>query len=255
MNKKLFSALAVASFAVSAFAEDAAFEIRDSARPSISQNENQNTMSNATSKLDFIEQNGQKFIHVSTIGTVDANRQFMQNVNLVNQQRQQIAVKHRMEHAPQDGKRQLEAGMLLYAHHAEGYHRHVAVAGLFQRLAQERDVIGRAAAAAGLEVYQRRLMRIVLAAFQRAYELTYHQQRRIAGVVVNILEPGLDYLGPLGLQQLGLIPRAAQNLQYEPKMQRQHVRRQYRVRRLHLRRELHVVIRLHCFPAFPPVRR
>ena len=92
MNKKLFSALAVASFAVSAFAEDAASEIRDSARPSISQNENQNTMSNATSKLDFIEQNGQKFIHVSTIGTVDANRQFMQNVNLVNQQRQQIAL-------------------------------------------------------------------------------------------------------------------------------------------------------------------
>lgn len=49
-------------------------------------------MSNTTSKLDFIEQNGQKFIHVSSIGTVEANRQFMQNVNLVNQQRQQIAL-------------------------------------------------------------------------------------------------------------------------------------------------------------------
>lgn len=42
------------------------------------------------SKLDYIEQNGQKFIHVSSIGTVEANRQFMQNVNLVNQQRRQI---------------------------------------------------------------------------------------------------------------------------------------------------------------------
>lgn len=85
MSKKLFSALAIASFAALAFAEDAP-------EAPISQNENTSTMSNSTSKLDFIEQNGQKFIHVSTIGTVDANRQFMQNVNLVNQQRQQIAL-------------------------------------------------------------------------------------------------------------------------------------------------------------------
>ncbi len=85
MSKKLFSALAVASFAALAFAEDAP-------EAPISQNENTSTMSNSTSKLDFIEQNGQKFILVSTIGTVEANRQFMQNVNLVNQQRQQIAL-------------------------------------------------------------------------------------------------------------------------------------------------------------------
>ena len=43
-----------------------------------------------SSKLDFIEQNGQKFILASTIRTVEANRQFMQNVNLVNRQRKQI---------------------------------------------------------------------------------------------------------------------------------------------------------------------
>ena len=42
------------------------------------------------SKLDYIEQDGQKYILVSTIGTIEANRQFMQNVNLVNQQRKQI---------------------------------------------------------------------------------------------------------------------------------------------------------------------
>lgn len=89
MNKKLFSAIALASFALSAFAAD---DILPS--DTISNNDNNTTsMSNtASSKLDFIEQNGQKFIHVSTIGTVDANRQFMQNVNLVNQQRQQIAL-------------------------------------------------------------------------------------------------------------------------------------------------------------------
>lgn len=86
MTKKIVSALALAAFTLFAYAEaddDAIF-----------QNDNNiKSMPNATSsKLDFIEQNGQKFIHVSTISTVDANRQFMQNVNLVNQQRQRIAI-------------------------------------------------------------------------------------------------------------------------------------------------------------------
>lgn len=86
MTKKIVSALALAAFTLSAYAEaddDAIFH----------NDNNTKSMPNATSsKLDFIEQNGQKFIHVSTISTVDANRQFMQNVNLVNQQRQRIAI-------------------------------------------------------------------------------------------------------------------------------------------------------------------
>jgi hypothetical protein len=40
--------------------------------------------------LDFIEQNGQKFIHVSTINTVEANTQFVQNVQVVQRQRQAV---------------------------------------------------------------------------------------------------------------------------------------------------------------------
>lgn len=40
--------------------------------------------------LDFIEQNGQKFIHVSTINTAEANTQFIQNVQLVQRQRQMM---------------------------------------------------------------------------------------------------------------------------------------------------------------------
>lgn len=91
MNKKSLSAIAIASLAAAALVH----ANEESAAPeaeTLSQNDNNNTMSNTTSKLDFIEQNGQKFIHVSTIGTVDANRQFMQNVNLVNQQRRQISI-------------------------------------------------------------------------------------------------------------------------------------------------------------------
>lgn len=40
--------------------------------------------------IDYIEQNGQKFIHVSTIASAEANEQFMANVNLVQQQRQAL---------------------------------------------------------------------------------------------------------------------------------------------------------------------
>lgn len=40
--------------------------------------------------LDFIEQNGQKYIHVSTINTAEANTQFLQNVQLVQRQRQMV---------------------------------------------------------------------------------------------------------------------------------------------------------------------
>lgn len=40
--------------------------------------------------FDFIEQNGQKFVHVSSINTADANAQFIQNVQLVQRQRQMM---------------------------------------------------------------------------------------------------------------------------------------------------------------------
>lgn len=90
MNKKLFSVVALASFVVSAVAADESEKLSNTPT-----NQSESIMaeaSSAPSKLDFIEQNGQKFIHVSTINTVEANQQFMQNVNIVNQQRQQIGL-------------------------------------------------------------------------------------------------------------------------------------------------------------------
>ncbi|MCD8283867.1 MAG: hypothetical protein LUD39_03265 [Opitutae bacterium] len=48
------------------------------------------------SKLDYIEQNGHKFIHVSTISTAAANEQFMRNVQLVQQQRQALVSLNRI---------------------------------------------------------------------------------------------------------------------------------------------------------------
>ena len=41
-------------------------------------------------KLDYIEQNGTKFLHVSTLSTVEANREFMRNVQVIAQLRQTL---------------------------------------------------------------------------------------------------------------------------------------------------------------------
>jgi len=94
MSKKIFSALALASLIVPAYAEETEKNSETAAETTISQNEKNNTMAATTSdsKFDYIEQNGQKYIHVSSIGTVDANRAFMQNVEIVNGQRRQIAL-------------------------------------------------------------------------------------------------------------------------------------------------------------------
>ncbi len=41
-------------------------------------------------KLDYIEQNGLKFLHVSTLSTVEANQEFARNVQIISQLRQTL---------------------------------------------------------------------------------------------------------------------------------------------------------------------
>lgn len=41
-------------------------------------------------KLDYIEQNGLKFLHVSTLSTVEANQEFVRNVQIISQLRQTL---------------------------------------------------------------------------------------------------------------------------------------------------------------------
>lgn len=41
-------------------------------------------------KLDYLEQNGVKFLHVSTLSSVEANREFIHNVQLIGQLRQTL---------------------------------------------------------------------------------------------------------------------------------------------------------------------
>ncbi len=47
-------------------------------------------------KLDYLEQGGNKYVHISTISTAAANEQFMRNVQLVQQQRQALVSLNRI---------------------------------------------------------------------------------------------------------------------------------------------------------------
>ena len=76
--KNILSVLATAfAFSAVAYAEDPA-----PANPS-------NEVAVET-KLDYIEQNGLKFLHVSTLSTVEANQEFVRNVQVISQLRQTL---------------------------------------------------------------------------------------------------------------------------------------------------------------------
>ena len=87
-----------------------------------------------------------------------------------------------------------------------GCYGNIAVARLDERLAQQLDVVGRTAAAAGLGDEQRQLVvQIVFAAVQRVEELPDDEQRRVAGVVVDVFQAQLRDLAAAVAEHLGLV--------------------------------------------------
>ena len=68
----------------------------------------------------------------------------------------------------------------------------MAVARLFQRAADEADVVARAAAAARLRHHEGKVIGVVAARGHRLHELADHRDGREAGVVVDVLEPHVD---------------------------------------------------------------
>ena len=180
-------------------------------------------------------------------------RLLLVGLGLVHQRHQQIAVEHRAGHRHQLLHADVEARVLLDALEAEGDHRDLGIARLGQGLAQKRHVIRRAAAAAGLEVDQRDLVRVVPAGLQGVDELADHQNRRVAGVVVHVLQPrGRDLRAGL-VQQLHLVAVGAQHADDHLEVHGQHRGHEYGVVLLHFLREGNV-IRVHITCPFPPMR-
>ena len=144
---------------------------------------------------------------------------------LVGQQHQLIAVDQAADKPTNQGQRERKAAVLLHAE-AQRDDRHKAEARLFERLAQQVDIVGRTAAAARLGHHQRDLVHVVFSALEGVDKLPDDQQRRIAGIVMYILESGLRDLGAGCFQQLAVIAEAAEHIGEDPKMDRRHIRHQ-----------------------------
>ena len=141
---------------------------------------------------------------------------------LVGKQHDEVAVDERGDHLADQRQRHLKAGICLQPREVGRDHRQIAVARLGKRLAQQMNVVGSAAAAAGLAHDQRSFGKVVVSAVQCVDHLSDDHQGGVAGVVMDKFQPLFDDRVGAVLQNLHMISRAGHQLLDEGKMDRQH---------------------------------
>ena len=114
---------------------------------------------------------------------------------------EEVAVDQRVDRVHDEALGEREALVLLHAVEIDGDDRNVTVARLFQRAADEADVVARAAAAARLRHHEGKVIGVVAARGHRLHELADHRDGREAGVVVDVLEPHVDGPSVVVLEQ------------------------------------------------------
>ena len=123
--------------------------------------------------------------------------------------------------------RNLKAGVVLAERHGRKRdHRNLGVAALAQGLADERDVVGGTAAAAGLADNHGRLGQVVPTALDGLHNLAGHQNGRIANVIVHVAQAGLDGIVIGRGQQLQVVASTTEHLFDQVKVDRRHLRAQ-----------------------------
>ena len=102
---------------------------------------------------------------------------------------------------------------------------------------KQMDVVGRAAAAAGLGDQQSHLMQVVLAAFHRVDELADDQQGGITGVVMDVFEALVHDAPMIGGEHLHPEAFGLQDAGHQAKVYGQHGGEEQGIFPLHLLRE------------------
>ena len=162
-------------------------------------------------------------VHPAVHQRVGLPRCDLVGAGLVAQQHQHVAVDQRGQRAAQQPQRDLEAGVLLHAREVDGDDGDLPHARFFERLAQQEDVVGGAAAAARLRHQQRDVVQVVLARLERRDHLPDGEQRGVADVVVDVFEPLVDD-GLVGVgQQLHVVAAGAEHLLQDVEMDVRHV--------------------------------
>ena len=105
-----------------------------------------------------------------------------------------IAVENRHERLYDQFRSHLKAAVLLDALEGDAEHRDVPEAGFFHGPANEADVIRRTASASGLEHRHSASGLVISAGGQSADDLADDDDRRVARVVVHVLQAGVDCL-------------------------------------------------------------
>ena len=111
-----------------------------------------------------------------------------------------------------------------------------------ERLADERDIVGRAAAAARLGDEYRRMLDVVFSALERVDELPRDAQRGEAGIVVNVFEPLVDDGARIVAQKLDVPAVPPQDVDDDSEMHGKHIRHQNFVRMFHFGGEFRVIV-------------
>ena len=87
---------------------------------------------------------------------------------------------------------ELEARILLKSGHIDRDNGNLAHAGFCQCPADKTDVVGGTAAAAGLGHQNRGPVQIIFTGVKCLHDLSHHEEGRITGVVIDILEAEID---------------------------------------------------------------
>ena len=138
-----------------------------------------------------------------------------------------VAKEHRVDCLLKQRRRNLKAGVVLAERHGRKRdHRDLGVAALAQGLADECDVVGGTAAAAGLADNHGGLGQVVPTALDGLHNLAGHQDRRIANVIVHIAQASLDGVVIGRGQQLQVVASTTEHLFDQVKVDRRHLRAQ-----------------------------
>ena len=163
--------------------------------------------------------------HVLLVERVGGTGRGLVRATAVEHLHHHVTKEHRVHGLLKQRRRNLKAGVVLAERHGRKRdHRNLGVAALAQGLADERDVVGSTAAAAGLADDHGRLGQVVPTALDGLHDLTRHQNRRIADVVVHVAQAGLDGIVVSRGQQLQVVAGTAEHLFDQVKVDRRHLR-------------------------------
>ena len=190
-------------------------------------------------------------LHPQVHQAVGSARLVLIRGGLVAQGAQQIAIQYAGQGTADQGQRHLEAAVLLQAGEVQAGHRDLRIPRLYQCFAQQMDVVRGTAAAAGLGDQQGGMFQVIFAAVQRIQKLANDQQRRVAGVVVDIFQAQLRHGTAAVAQHLTVIPLVLQRVLQKAELGHRHIGDKDLVGLFHLRGKFRVIILHGYHPPFP----